>query len=155
MKMEEQTEHGPEKSLLNFDSYSEGSLNILPSVLWRCWLGGRKGIRPVNNWVVGCWRGCLGWGTDMHMAQQMPLPLTVSCSSKSGLVLPSWFLPFWYLLTQVSRTNSRWAVKPLCVCVCMSYSEHSLYTDHNFTAGHNDLRCYKISNEATAFTSVF
>jgi len=31
----------------------------LPSVLWRCWLGGRKGIRSVNNWVVGCWRGYL------------------------------------------------------------------------------------------------
>ena len=28
-----------------------------PSVLWRCWLGGRKGIRPVKNWVVGCWLG--------------------------------------------------------------------------------------------------
>ena len=31
----------------------------MPSVLWRCWLGGRKGIRPVKNWVVGCWRGYL------------------------------------------------------------------------------------------------
>ena len=31
----------------------------VPSVLWRCWLGGRKGIRPVKNWVVGCWRGYL------------------------------------------------------------------------------------------------
>ena len=30
-----------------------------PRVLWRCWLGGRKGIRPVKNWVVGCWRGYL------------------------------------------------------------------------------------------------
>jgi len=30
------------------------------------------------------------WG-DLHMAQLMPLPLTVSCSSKSRLVLPSWF----------------------------------------------------------------
>jgi len=30
-----------------------------PSVLWRCWLGGRKGIRPVKNWVVGCWCGYL------------------------------------------------------------------------------------------------
>ena len=29
------------------------------SVLWHCWLGGRKGIRPVKNWVVGCWRGYL------------------------------------------------------------------------------------------------
>jgi len=33
--------------------------SILPSVLWRCWLGGRKGIRPVKNWAVGCWRGYL------------------------------------------------------------------------------------------------
>ena len=32
---------------------------IVPSVLWRCWLGGRKGIRPVKDWVVGCWRGYL------------------------------------------------------------------------------------------------
>jgi len=32
---------------------------IPPSVLWRCWLGVRKGIRPVKNWVVGCWRGYL------------------------------------------------------------------------------------------------
>jgi len=31
----------------------------LPSVHWRCWLGGRMGIRPVKNWVVGCWRGYL------------------------------------------------------------------------------------------------
>ena len=31
----------------------------LPSVQWRCWLGDRKGIRPVKNWVVGCRHGCL------------------------------------------------------------------------------------------------
>ena len=31
----------------------------VPSVLWRCWLGGRKSIWPVKNWVVGCWRGYL------------------------------------------------------------------------------------------------
>ena len=29
------------------------------SVLWHCWLGGRKGIRPVEDWVMGCWRGYL------------------------------------------------------------------------------------------------
>jgi len=28
------------------------------SVLWHCWLGGRKGIRPVKTWAVGCWCGC-------------------------------------------------------------------------------------------------
>ena len=34
-------------------------LYLLPSVLSCCWLGGRKGIRPVKNWVMGCWRGDL------------------------------------------------------------------------------------------------
>ena len=33
--------------------------SVVPSVLWHCWLGGRKGIRPVKNWAVGCWHGCL------------------------------------------------------------------------------------------------
>ena len=33
---------------------------------------------------------------DLHMAQLMQLPFTISCSSKSRLVLP-----FWYWLTQV------------------------------------------------------
>jgi len=31
----------------------------IPSVLWHCWLGDRKGIRPVKNWVVRCWHGYL------------------------------------------------------------------------------------------------
>ena len=34
-------------------------VQAVPSVLWHCWLGGRKGIRPVENWVVGWWRGYL------------------------------------------------------------------------------------------------
>jgi len=33
---------------------------------------------------------CLGQGADLHMAQLMSMPLTISCSSKSRLVLPSW-----------------------------------------------------------------
>jgi len=46
-------------------------------------LGGGKGIRPVKNewWGVGV-VVCLERGADLHMAQLMPLPLTVSCSSK-------------------------------------------------------------------------
>jgi len=54
-------------------------------VLWRCWLGGKKGIRPVKNWVVGCWRGFLSGARcrlAYCMAQLMPLPLTVACFSK-------------------------------------------------------------------------
>jgi len=57
---------------------------IQPSVLWRCWLGGRKSIRPVKNrewWGAGVVI-CLEWGADLHMAQLMPLPLVVCCFSK-------------------------------------------------------------------------
>jgi len=39
----------------------------------------------------------------LHMAQLIPLPLTVSCSRKSRLVL---VLPFWFQLTQF-QTKSR------------------------------------------------
>jgi len=46
-------------------------------------LGGRKVIRPVKT---ECWDAvvviCLERGADLHMAQLMPLPLTVSCFSK-------------------------------------------------------------------------
>jgi len=31
----------------------------VPSVLWRCWLGGRKGIQPVKKLSGGCWHGYL------------------------------------------------------------------------------------------------
>jgi len=40
---------------------------------------------------------CLERGADLHMAQLMPLPLTVSCFSKIQIG----FLPFWYQLTWV------------------------------------------------------
>ena len=35
----------------------------VPSVLWRCWLGSRKGIQPVKR-VVGCRCGCLACTTE-------------------------------------------------------------------------------------------
>jgi len=34
-------------------------LSILPSLLWHCWLGIRKSIRPVKTWVMRWWRGYL------------------------------------------------------------------------------------------------
>ena len=53
-------------------------LYFLSSVLWHCWLGGRKGIRPVKTewWGTGV-VVCLERDADLHMAQLMPLPLTV------------------------------------------------------------------------------
>jgi len=71
---------------------------LMPSVLWHCWLGGRKGIWPVKtDWWGAGMVICLERGADLHMAQLMPLPLTVSCLSKIQIG----FLPFWYQLTWV------------------------------------------------------
>jgi len=43
----------------------------------------------------------------LHIAQLMPLPFTVSCSSKSRLVLPSWFYLFGTGLPGEFWTKSR------------------------------------------------
>ena len=84
----------------------------VPSVLWRCWLGGRRGIRPVKNWAMRCWRGYLsGARCRLAYAQLMPLPLTVSLASvKSRLVLPFWYRPSRVVLEK----------GPLNGCVCVA-----------------------------------
>jgi len=83
----------------------------MPSVLRRCWLGGRKGIQPVKNWVVGCWRGIyLDQGADLRMALLMPLPLTVSCSSKIQI-------GFTFLVPADLGSPGKRTVKWVCVCV--------------------------------------
>jgi len=62
---------------LSSSLYAKYITNV-PSVLWRCWLGGRKGIWPVKNWVVGCWHGYLS-GARCRLAYS---PADVSCFSK-------------------------------------------------------------------------
>ena len=52
---------------------------------------------------------CLERGADLHMAQRIPLPLTVSCFSKIQIGLP-----FWYRLTWVVPDKG-----PLNGCVCV------------------------------------
>jgi len=85
-------------------------LCFLPLVLWSCRLGSRKAIWPLKNWEL--WGTgmvvCLERVADLHMAQLMPLPLTVSCFSKIQISLP-----FWYRLTWVVPEKG-----PLNVCVC-------------------------------------
>jgi len=59
---------------------------------------------------------CLEQCADLHMAQLMPLPLTVSCFSKIQIGLL-----FWYRLTWVVPEKG-----PLNGCVCMSAIECTL-----------------------------
>jgi len=90
------------------------SLSIVPSVLWRCWLGGRKGIRPVKTewWGAGTVI-CLEQGADLHMVQLMPLPLTVSCFSKIQI-------GFTFLVLAHPGSLGQRAVKRVCVCLLNS-----------------------------------
>ena len=86
----------------------------VPSVLWRCWLGDRKGIWPVKNWVVGCWHGYLS-GARCRLAYS-PADATATHCLLTASVKSSLVLPFWYHLTWVVPVKG-----PLsgCVCVCV------------------------------------
>jgi len=68
-------------------------------------------------WLSGM-RCRLACGPADAMAQQMPLPLTISCSSKSRLVLTFLVLPFWYLLTRLVLDIFQKSSKTV-VCVCV------------------------------------
>jgi len=57
---------------------------------------------------------CLGQGADLHMAQQTPLPLTISCSSKSRQVLPFWYRLTWVVPDKIQKSRET----IVCVCVC-------------------------------------
>ena len=105
----------------------------VPSVLWRRWLGGRKGIRPAKTewWVAGVIGVaiCLEQGADLHMAQLMPLPLTVSCFSKIQI-------GFTFLVLAQPGSPGQKAIKQAwwyeCVCVLLvinlpySHCAHSM-----------------------------
>ena len=55
---------------------------------------------------------CLEQGADLHMAQLMPLPLTVSCFSKIQI-------GFAFLVPAHPGSPGQKAVKRVCVCVCV------------------------------------
>ena len=55
---------------------------------------------------------CLEQGADLHMAQLMPLPLTVSCFSKIRII-------FTFLLLAHLGSPGKRAVTWVCVCECV------------------------------------
>jgi len=55
---------------------------------------------------------CLGRGADLHTAQLMPLPLTVSCFSKIQI-------DFTFLVPANLGSPGQRAVKRVCLCVCV------------------------------------
>ena len=86
---------------------------LVLSVLWCCWLGGRKGIRPVKK-LSG---GVLAWLSVWSEVQNCIWLSWCHCYSLSlASVKSKLVLPFWYRLTQVVLDKG-----PLngCVCVCV------------------------------------
>ena len=84
---------------------------------------------------------CLERGADLHMAQWMPLPLTVSCFSKIQIGLP-----FWYRLTWVVPEKG-----PLNVYVCVYISAANLA----FSAVIFWTACMNMSHIITVFLQHF
>jgi len=82
---------------------------FLPSVLWHCWLGGRKGIRPVKKLSCGVLTCYLSGSRCRFHCHSLSL-----ASVKSRLVLTFWYrlIPGW------SRTKGRYTG----VCVCVIYA---------------------------------
>jgi len=77
-------------------------------------LVGRQEGHPACKKLSGEGAGmvsCVEKGADLHMAQLMPLPLTISCFSK--IQIGSTFL----VPAHLSSPGKR-AVKWVCVCVC-------------------------------------
>ena len=63
---------------------------------------------------------CLERGADLHMAQLMPLPLTVSCFSKIQT-------GFTFMVPAHLGSPGQRAVKRVCVCVCMLFNMFLCY----------------------------
>jgi len=73
---------------------------------------GHPTYKKTERWGAGV-VVCLEQGADLHMAQLMPLPLTVSCFSKIQI-------GFTFLVLADVGSSRKRAVKRVCVCVLYS-----------------------------------
>ena len=67
---------------------------------------------------------CLERDADLHMAQLMPLPFTVSCFSKIQI-------GFTFLVPAQQGSPGKKAVKQVCVCICHHAMQHFEHMYHN------------------------
>ena len=75
------------------------------------WQEGHPACKKLEWWGTGMVI-CLERDADLHTAQLMPLPLTVSCFSKIQI-------GFTFLVSTHPGSLGKRAVKCVCVCVCL------------------------------------
>jgi len=73
---------------------------------------GHPACKKLSGEVLAWLPTCLEQGADLHMAQLMPLPLTVSCFSKIQI-------GFTFLVPAHPGSLGQRAVKRVCMCVCV------------------------------------
>ena len=88
----------------------------MPSVLWHCWLGGRKGIRLVKN-LSG---EVLPWLSVWSKVQTCIWPGWCHCHSLSLASVKS-RLVFYRAMLCIRGTSRR----PVSVCLCLSVTSRS------------------------------
>ena len=84
-------------------------------MLCRCWLGGRKGIRPVKNWAVGCWYVYLP-GARCRLAYGPADATATHCLCFSKIQIG-----FTFLILAYPGCPGKGPLN-VCVCVCVSVS---------------------------------
>ena len=77
---------------------------------------------------------CLERDADLHMAQLMPLPLTVSCFSKIQI-------GFTFLVLAHPGNPGKRAVKRVCVCYQYTYNRRQ--------------KCLKLMTKTHLFSSIY
>jgi len=104
--------------MMIFSSLPVLLLCYMPSLLWHCWLGGRKGIRPVKN--GGWWRWALESADGVAPSRMLDVSASVNLplnheiqKFSSGTGSPGW-----------SRKKGRKTVVVVVVPVLL-YVEHS------------------------------
>ena len=75
------------------------------------WQEGHPACKKLSDGVLACMVICLERGADLHMAQLMPLPLTVFCFSKIQI-------GFTFLVPAHLGSPGQRAVKRVCVFFC-------------------------------------
>jgi len=102
-------------------------------------LGGRKGIRPVKNRVVGCWHGSL-FGARCRLAYGPADATATLAPVKSRLVLPFWYQLTWVVLEKrplngcsvvvvvawiLNIENIQFVLLRSIFITCICYSQHN------------------------------